>query len=104
MREPIVSRTFRGLAVRALILNLDTREQSEREFYLERLPKSPKKVDAFIRKRIEGALEGTEKFVTILSRREEMRRYFLTEEDFVRKAQQTKLLPGYTDNSTESEE
>ena len=104
MREPIVSRTFRGLVVKALILNLDTREQTEREFYLERLPKSARKVDAFIRQRIESELTETEKFVTVLSRREELRRYYLTEIEFIQKAKRTNLLPGAADKESEDKD
>lgn len=94
MREPVVSRTFKGIEVTALILNLETREQSERLFFIERLPTSAKKVDLFIRERIESQLSEQEKFVTVLKKECKLKRYFMTEPEFISLAKETNLLPG----------
>ena len=94
MREPVVSRTFNGIEVTAMILNLETREQSERLFFIERLPTSAKKVDAFIRERIESQLLEQEKFVTVLKKECKLKRFFMTEPEFISLAKETNLLPG----------
>ena len=105
MRQPVVSRTFHGLDLQALILDLDTRQQTERTFFIERMPnvKSERKRDSFIRERIEGQLNDKEKFVTVLSTAPATKRFYLTEPEFIKVAHQTKLLPGAAQN-TESEE
>ena len=94
MREPVVSRTFKGIEVTALILNLETREQSDRLFFIERLPTSAKKADLFIRERIESQLSEQEKFVTVLKKECKLKRFFMTEPEFISMAKETNLLPG----------
>lgn len=105
MREPVVSRTFHGIEFKALILNLETRQQAEREFFIERMPqlKKEKRIDAFIRERIEEQLNENEKFVTVLSRTPATRRFYMTEPEFIRLAHETSLLPGVAEKE-ESEE
>ena len=94
MREPVVSRTFKGFEVSALILNLETWEQSERLFFIERLPRTPRKVDLFIRERIESQLSEQEKFVTVLKKESKLKRYYMTEPEFISHAKEADLLPG----------
>ena len=105
MRQPVVSRTFRGYVFKALVLNLETREQAEREIFIERMPqlKKEKRIDAFIRERIEEQLNDNEKFVTVLSRTPATRRFYMTEPEFIRLAHETTLLPGVAEKE-ESEE
>lgn len=105
MRQPVVSRTFHGFDLQALILDLDTRQQTERTFFIERMPnvKSERKKDSFIRERIGGQLNDKEKFVTVLSTTPATKRFYLTEPEFIKLAHETKLLPGVAQN-TESEE
>lgn len=105
MRQPVVSRTFHGFDLQALILDLDTRQQTERTFFIERMPdvKSERKKDSFIRERIQGQLNDKEKFVTVLSTTPATRRFYLTEPEFIKLAHETKLLPGAAQNK-ESEE
>lgn len=105
MREPVVSRTFHGFEFKALILNLETRQQTEQTFFIERMKqlKNEKRIDAFIRERIEEQLNDNEKFVTVLSRTPATKRFYMTEPEFIRLAHQTKLLPGVAENK-ESEE
>lgn len=105
MRQPVVSRTFRGYVFKALVLNLETRQQTESEFFIERMPllKKEKRIDAFIRDRIEEQLNDNEKFVTVLSRTPATRRFYMTEPEFIRLAHETTLLPGAAEKE-ESEE
>lgn len=105
MRQPVVSRTFHGFDLQALILDLSTRQQTERIFFIERMPdvKSERKKDSFIRERIQGQLNDNEKFVTVLNTTPSTKRFYLTEPEFIKLAHQTKLLPGAAQNK-ESEE
>lgn len=105
MREPVVSRTFHGFEFKALILNLETRQQTEQTFFIERMKqlKNAKRIDAFIRERIEEQLKDNEKFVTVLSRTPATKRFYLTEPEFIRLAHETTLLPGVAEKE-ESEE
>lgn len=105
MRQPVVSRTFRGYVFKALVLNMETRQQTESEFFIERMPqiKKEKRIDAFIRERIEEQLNDNEKYVTVLSRTPATRRFYMTEPEFIRLAHETTLLPGAAQDK-ESEE
>lgn len=99
MREPVVSRTFKGIEVTALILNIETREQTETTFFIERVPTPAKKVDSFIRERIESQLSEQEKFVTVLKKECKLKRFFMTEPEFISLAKETNLLPGAAQES-----
>lgn len=96
MRKPVISRTFHGCDLKVLILNLDTREQIERTFYIERIPevKSEVKKDSFLRRRIEEQLNNNEKFVAVLSQTPKLKRICMTEPEFIKLGHETKLLPG----------
>lgn len=105
MRQPVVSRTFHGIDLQALILDLSTRQQTERTFFIERMPdvKSERKKDSFIRERIEGQLNEHEKFVTVLTSTPATRRFYMTEPEFIRLAHETTLLPGVAENKEREE-
>ena len=90
MREPVVSRTFIGADVTALVLNMQTREQYEKTIFIERLP--TRKADEFIRKRFTQVLSENEKFVVALSTVRAVRRFKMTEPEFVSLAHETTLL------------
>lgn len=105
MRKPVVSRTFHGFQITALILNLDTREQNEKTIFIERMPDtSDRKKDLFIRERITRQLDKTEKFVTVLTMTPATKRYKMTEEEFICAAHETDLLPGAENKESEETE
>ena len=105
MRQPVVSRTFHGFDLQALILDLDTRQQTERTFFIERMPnvKRERKKESSIRATIQGQSKEKAKFVTVLSTTPATKRFYLTEPEFIKLAHETKLLPGPAQNK-ESEE
>lgn len=104
MRRPMVSRTFRGYDVTVLILNIENRKQEERVIFIERMPTSDKKAEALIRSRVTETLGNNEKFVTELRRTAVLRRFFMTEQEFLSSARQTKLLPGAAEKEEEEHE
>lgn len=103
LREPVVSRTFTGADVTALVLNMQTREQYEKTLFIERLP--TRKTDEYIRKRFTQALSENEKFVVALSTVRAVRRFKMTEPEFVSLAHETELLKNpKADEEGETEE
>mgnify|MGYP003290868009 CR=1 FL=1 len=100
-RIPIVSRTFHGLTITALVLDLETRQQHEVSVFLERLPESDKKFSATIQKRIEEVIPETQKFVAILQQVPTTKRYGMTEPEFIKAAHEINLLPGTEKESEE---
>ena len=93
MRKPVVSHTFNGLEITALILNVTTREQDERVFYVARTPPgNEKKTADRIRSVIESQLGPDEKFVVALKSRQAPRRYYMSEDEFVRLGHEAPLL------------
>ena len=106
MRKPVISHTFNGLEITALILDISTREQIERVYYVARTPPAggEKKRDDHIRKVIESQLLPHEKYVVALKIRQKPRRYYMDEDEFVKQAHEAPLLKTskYIKDRTES--
>lgn len=94
-RKAVISRTFTGMQIKALCLNISDKTPFEKEIYLSREPDSVKKLEHICREIVNT---DEVRFVSVIEANPIRKRYGMLESDFIANAFELPLLTTGEDN------